>query len=226
MRWHVYPDHEAASAAVAAKLVEFVKGRPLATLALPSGNTPRRVYELMAEHSPYFARVCVFALDEYHGKGEGDPDSFATFFRNHVFGPLGIANGRDRVLNGRAPDPVLEASQYESMITAFGGLDLTFLGLGANGHIAFNEPGEVLHAHTHVADLKPPASDIAPRGLTMGVGTLFTSPKIVMLATGAKKAAAVRRMLRGPIDTQCPASLLQVHPDAEVYLDTAAAADL
>jgi glucosamine-6-phosphate deaminase len=226
MRWHVYPDHEAASAAVAAKLAEFVQNRPLATLALPSGNTPKRVYELLVPHAPSFKRVCIFALDEYLGLGADDPRSFAAFFREHVFGPLGIEGGRARCLDGAAADPVREAAQYESMITAYGGLDVTLLGLGTNGHIAFNEPADHLEAHTHVAELKPPASDVAPRGITMGVATLLSSPKVLMLATGSNKSQAIRQMLRGPIDPRCPASLLQAHPDAEVFLDTAAAADL
>ncbi|MDB5096540.1 MAG: glucosamine-6-phosphate isomerase [Cyanobacteria bacterium RYN_339] len=226
MRWHVYPDHEAASVAVAAKLAEFVLGRPQATFALPSGNTPKRVYELLVPHAPAFKRVCVFALDEYLGLPADDPRSFAAFFREYVFGPLGIEGGRARVLNGAATDAIREAAQYESMITAYGGLDLTFLGLGGNGHIAFNEPADVLEAHTHVAALKPPATEVAPQGITMGIGTLFSAPKVLMLATGAKKSQAVRAMLRGPIDPRCPASLLQAHPDAEVFLDTAAAADL
>lgn len=220
---HVFPDHEAVSREVAGRLRAFVHEYPRAVLALPSGGTPERTYAVLAEDPAAFREVTVFALDEYLGLDAGDARSFAAFFRRHVFGPLGIAPERAHVLDGKALDPLVEAQDYEARIARAGHLDLTLLGLGANGHIAFNEPAPALTARTHVAALVPPASDVAPRGLTMGVGTLLAAPRVWLVATGRKKADAVARMLSGRVDPACPASLLQLHPAAEVFLDTSAA---
>lgn len=226
MRFTVYPDHEAASQAVAERLKAFLGDRPDAVLALPSGNTPTRIYELLRPTKALFAGATVFALDEYVGLDGSDPRSFAAFFQAHVFGPFELPRDRTFVLNGAAADLKAEGERYERLIAERGGLDLTLLGLGGNGHIAFNEPADQQVSRTHVVDLAPPASDVAPRGITMGVGTLLSSPTVLLIATGAAKAKAVGRMLSGQVDPRCPASLLQLHPRAEVFLDTAAAGEL
>jgi glucosamine-6-phosphate deaminase len=226
MLWTVFEDHESASQAVALRLLDFVRAKPDATLALPSGNTPTRIYELLKEEACAFAGITVFALDEYVGLGIEDSRSFARFFQDHVFGPFGLPPGQTHVLNGRAEQLAAEAARYEALILARGGLDLTLLGLGGNGHIAFNEPADVLAAHTHVTELAPPASEVASCGITMGMGTLLSAPYVMLIATGAKKAEAVRKMLSGRVDPRCPASLLQTHPRVEVFLDTAAAVEL
>ncbi len=220
---HVFQDHEAVSREVAGRLRALLHEFPRAVLALPSGGTPLRTYELLAQDPAAFREATVFALDEYLGLGPEDPRSFAAFFARHVFGPLGVAPERAWVLNGLATEPVVEAADYEARIARAGHLDLTLLGLGVNGHIAFNEPGPALTARTHVAALAKPSADVAPRGLTMGVGTLLSAPRVWLIATGRKKADAVARMLSGRVDPACPASLLEVHPAAEVFLDTSAA---
>lgn len=226
MQLHIFPDHEAVSHEVAGRLRAFVHEYPRAVLALPSGGTPIRTYELLAEHPQALGDATVFALDEYLGLAADDPRSFAAFFARHVFGPLGVAPARAHVLDGRTADPVATAEAYEVAIARAGGLDLTLLGLGGNGHIAFNEPAAALSARTHVAALAPPASQVAPRGLTMGVATLLAAPRVWLIATGRKKADAVARMLGGRVDPLCPASLLQVHPAVDVFLDTSAAEGL
>lgn len=226
MRVHLFPDHEAVSQAVADRLVHFLADRPRSVLALPSGRTPERLYALLAENAEAFEEARIFGLDEFWGLPENDPRSFRTFFETHVFGPLAIPPRHGHVLNGQARDPQEECDRYEAAIAQAGGLDLTLLGLGANGHIAFNEPASTLQAHTHVAALAVPASDVAPRGVTMGVGTLLSAPKVMLMASGAGKADAVARMLSGTIDPACPASMLQVHPNVDVFLDSAAASKL
>jgi glucosamine-6-phosphate deaminase len=221
---HVHPDADAVAVALAERLTGRLREQPASVLALPSGNTPIAAYARLAHEPGLFSQATVFALDEFVGLGPDDPRSFASFFRTHLFGPCGIPPGRAHVLDGRAPDLAAEASAYEAAIAKAGGLDLTLLGLGANGHIAFNEPGTTLGVRTHVVELAPPSSDIAPRGITMGVGTLLSAPSVWLIATGPAKAEAVRRMTCGQVDVGCPASLLQLHPDAHVFLDTAAAA--
>lgn len=227
---HVFADHEAVSRAIADRLTRFVNERPASVLALPSGNTPVRTYELLAaavaERRVSFEAATVFALDEYRGLDESDERSFRAFFKRHVFEPLGIAATRRHALDGTAPEPELEAAWYEGAIAEVGGLDLTLLGLGGNGHIAFNEPASTLQARTHVAILAHPANQVAPEGITMGVGTLLSAPTVWLMATGAGKAEAVACMLGGTVDPACPASLLQVHPRAEIFLDQAAAGRL
>jgi glucosamine-6-phosphate deaminase len=227
---HVLPDHEAVSQAVAGRLIAFAREFPAGTYALPSGNTPLRLYELLAEavkaEQVHFGWANVFALDEYVGLGADDARSFAAFFKRHVFGPLGVAPGQGHWLDGLATDLEAEAARYEEAIAEAGGLNLTLLGLGANGHIAFNEPAPALQAHTHTATLAAPASDVAPQGVTMGVGTLLSAPKVMLMASGAGKADAVARMLSGTVDPACPASVLQLHPNVDVFLDRAAASKL
>lgn len=227
---HVLPDHEGVSQAVAGRLTAFAREFPAGTYALPSGNTPLRLYELLAEAAKaeqvHFGWANVFALDEYVGLGPEDARSFAAFFRRHVFGPLGVAEGHGHLLDGLASDLAAEAERYEDAIAAAGGLNLTLLGLGANGHIAFNEPGASLQAYTHTAVLAAPASMVAPRGLTMGVGTLLAAPKVMLMASGVGKADAVAAMLSGKVDPHCPASVLQLHPNVDVFLDRAAASKL
>ncbi|MEB3197527.1 MAG: glucosamine-6-phosphate deaminase [Candidatus Sericytochromatia bacterium] len=224
--FHVLPDEDAVSEALARHLADFLRLRPRAVLALPSGNTPIKTYAHLARAPECLAEATVFALDEYVGIPAADPRSFAHFFATHLFGPCRLPSARAHVLNGCAPDLGSEAVAYEAAIAAAGGLDMTVLGLGANGHIAFNEPAQALSARTHVADLAPPASDVAPQGITMGVATLLSAPRIVLIATGAHKQEAVARMAGGSVDPACPASLLQVHPDVNVFLDTAAAAQI
>lgn len=220
---HVFPDHEAVSREVAGRLRAYLHDSPRAVLALPSGGTPKRMYQLLAADRSAFAEAHVFALDEYVGLGGDDPRSFRAYFAQHVFGPLGLPPERARVLDGLACDLAVEAAAYEKLIAGAGGLDLTLLGLGANGHIAFNEPAATLTARTHVTPLAPPASSVAPQGITMGVATLLAAPRVWLMATGAQKAEAVARMLSGSVDPGCPGSLLLLHRAAEVFLDTAAA---
>lgn len=226
LQLHVLPDAEAVATTVATRLTAFLRARPKAVLALPSGNTPIAAYARLAGEPGLFDEATVFALDEFVGLGPEDPRSFAAFFRTHLFGPCAVPPERAHVLDGQAPDLAAEAARYERAIAEAGGLDLTVLGLGANGHIAFNEPAPTLGVRTHVAPLAPPSSAIAPRGITMGVGTLLSAPGVWLIATGAGKADAVGRMLSGQVDPACPASLLQLHPNAHVFLDTAAASTI
>ncbi|HEY9723817.1 MAG TPA: 6-phosphogluconolactonase, partial [Oscillatoriaceae cyanobacterium] len=161
IKLHVYPDHDTMSRAVAVRLLAQLHEKPESVLALPSGKTPETLYAHLVDagkHGAHFERVRLFALDEYLGLGADDPRSFAAFFRQQLYGPLGLPPERARVLDGRARDPKAECAAYEKAIADAGGLDLTLLGLGANGHIAFNEPATALQARTHVTPLAPPAS--------------------------------------------------------------------
>jgi glucosamine-6-phosphate deaminase len=156
----------------------------------------------------------------------------------HLFGGINIHNRRIHSLNGAAADLDAECERYEDRLASVGGVGLQLLGIGANGHVGFNEPGDYLVARTHrVTLLEATRRDNArlfggdparvPReALSMGMGTILKADAILMIATGAAKAACVARMVQGPITTQLPASFLQTHRRVEVYLDRAAASRL
>lgn len=230
MRFVRFDSPAETAAALAESLLAFLSNCPDAVLALPSGNTPLPLYAILAgavaEGRADFGRATVFALDELGGLGAEDPRSFARYFRTHVFGPLGVAPERAHVMDGAAADPEAECRRYEEAIRAAGGLDLAVLGIGENGHIAFNEPAAALRVESGVVKLQPPNDRIAPTGLSMGVGTILGAGTVWLTATGASKAAAVARMANGLIDPACPASFLAVHPDATIFLDAEASARL
>ena len=185
-----------------------------------------------------FARASTVNLDEFIGIDRSHPGSFYRFMAASLFDGIDIGPGHIHFLDGMAPNLVHECEQYEQTIAAIGGIDLQILGIGQNGHIAFNEPGDALIARTHVAALLPQTraanaplfgGDVAtvPTGaLTMGVGTILAAREILLIATGEVKAKAVASMLQGPLTPRVPASFLQVHGRTDVYLDRAAASRL
>ena len=184
-----------------------------------------------------FSHATAFLLDEFVGLDESHAGSFRRFLTEHLLSGINLSPNQTHSLNGVAPDPDGECERYEETIAAVGGLDLLLLGLGVNGHIGFNEPGQTLAARTHRVTLldSTRAENAGPFGgaalvpteaLSMGIGTILRADTIVIIATGARKASAVAGMLRGPVTTTLPASFLQLHRRVEAYLDRAAAAAL
>ncbi len=231
MRIKRLPSAEAVSLELAQGIALALK--PGARLALPSGETPRKAYGLLgdwvAEGTISFAGTTLFALDEYLGLGPDHPDSFARFFAEALLSRIDLPAGSFHALRGDAEDAAAEASRFASLIAA-GGLDLAVLGIGRNGHIAFNEPSERLVSGIHVATLSKMTRDALPaqlsgvrQGLTMGVGTIMQARKLILAATGESKAQAVAHAAGPWLDPRWPASLLQAHPDAEMLLDPGAA---
>ncbi len=225
------PSSEAVSLELAQAIARALK--PGARLALPSGETPRLAYALLGEWVAAgrisFAGTQLFALDEYRGLPADHPDSFAHFFAEALLSRIDLPEGAFHAPRGDAEDAGAETHRYEALI-ADGGLDLAVLGIGRNGHIAFNEPSDRLVVKTHVARLADMTREGMPsslhaihQGLTMGVGTITRARKVLLAATGASKASAIARAFGGLVDPRCPASVLQLHPDAEVLLDPSAA---
>jgi glucosamine-6-phosphate deaminase len=228
--------------AAAQRIAEALRQRPDLVLGLPAGRTPVGVYaelvRLNAAGQADFSRATAFALDEFAGLDHTHPASFHRFIREHLIEPVGLPLDRFHSLNGAADDLQAECDRYEAAIQRSGGIGLQVLGIGSNGHIAFNEPADELPARTHRVTLldgtrKASAAlfhgDVTrvPRhAVTMGVGTILRAAAIVLLAAGEGKAASVERMTRGPITTRMPASLLQAHRSVEIYLDRAAASHL
>lgn len=238
----VFADAGAVAAAFARHIAACVERKPTLVLGLATGRTPIPLYaELVRLHRAGrldLSRVTTFNLDEFVGLGAGDPRSYRGFMRAHLLAHVNIAPARVNFLNGLARDVDRECARYERAIARAGGIDLQILGLGANGHIGFNEPGESLHAHTHRTRLRAAtrranaglfggkAAAVPGEALSMGMATILYSRRIVLLATGSAKARCVQRMLQGPVTPRLPASFLQLHRGAEVWLDRAAASRL
>jgi glucosamine-6-phosphate deaminase len=211
-------------------------------MGLPTGRTPlllyRELVRLCEAGQADFSRARTFNLDEFVGVEPSDRRSYRAFMERHLFEQINLPRARIHFLNGTARDLERECARYERQIATAGGLDLLLLGLGRNGHIGFNEPGASLVAPTHKAALTLTTrranlslfdhrlSAVPRYGLSMGMTAIMRARRIVLLVTGAGKAAMVRRLVHGPITPRVPASFLQMHPAAEVWVDRAAASQI
>ena len=239
MELRIFDDAEQAAFALARRVAAALRERPQLVLGLPTGRTPIRTYaELTRMHSAGeadFSRAQTFNLDEFAGIDPRHPGSFRRFMEQHLFEAVGLRGERVHFLDGAAPDPDAECERYEREIEAAGGIDLQLLGIGANGHIGFNEPGDQLVARTHRVTLHEVTRrenaalfggnpDQVPReALSMGMGTILHARCLVLLATGERKARCIERTVHGPLTTKMPASFLQTHRNVELFLDRAAA---
>lgn len=247
-----FDNEDALAAALATRVLEAILASPQLVLGLPTGRTPLALYRelrkrsgLSRRSSPGSARakadwtgVRTFNLDEFVGLDADHPGSYRAFMQAELFDHVSIDPANIGMLNGRAPDLTAECRRYEEAIVAAGGIDLQILGIGANGHIGFNEPADGLCAHTHIADLEQASREanaqlfggdwtaVPARALSMGMATILGARAIVLMATGAEKADAVYGMIEGLITPKLPASFLQVHPRVTVMLDEAAATRL
>lgn len=224
----------------AADIIEARVRQGPAVLGLATGSSPSGTYrELIRRHSEgglSFRRATAFTLDEYAGLPADHDQSYHSTIRrefvDHVDLPL------DQLLtpHGDAEDLPAEASRYDAAIREAGGVDVQILGIGANGHIGFNEPTSSLNSRTRVKTLAGvtrsdnarffPGGEVPQLCLTQGLGTIREAHQAVLVALGSNKAAAVRAMVEGPLSAFCPASVLQLHPRAVVILDPAAASEL
>lgn len=228
---------------VAADIVEdLVRRSPAAVLGLATGSSPVPAYrELVRRHrdgsAPSYDRVRCFTLDEYVGLPAGHPQTYRETVLRELTDDLGIP--RDRVA-GPDPDPagLPEAGErYEEALRAAGGVDLQVLGIGTDGHLAFNEPGSSLASETRLKTLAEQTrqdnarffgsvDDVPRHVLTQGLGTILRARHLLLVAIGAAKAEAVAAAVEGPLSASCPASVLQLHPRVTVLLDDAAAGAL
>ena len=223
----------------AQRVATLLHDSPRAVLGLPTGRTPILLYDLLAEQHAAgeldFAQVESFNLDEFVGIGQDHPGSYRSYMQRYLFDRVNVAKGQGHVLDGLAPDADAECARFEQLIAAAGGIDLMILGLGGNGHIGFNEPADSLQARTHRVTLLQPSreanagffggdpSQVPAEAMTMGMGTILKSRRILLLVTGEEKAPTVAAMIRGAVTTQLPASFLQLHDEVEVICDAGAA---
>lgn len=217
---------------------DFVCEKPDCVLGLATGATPVPTYNYIAQQyadgKVSFKNVKTFNLDEYCDLPREHKNSYYTFMKENLFSKLDISLDNVGFLNGNAENPEAESARYAADIASKGGIDIQLLGIGRNGHIAFNEPADEFTGESHkikLTDSTIEANSIyfddipMPRyAMTMGIGSIMKAKKIVLIATGSSKAEAIKAMIKGPVTPHCPASVLQQHNDVVVFLDEAAAA--
>ncbi|HEV7948280.1 MAG TPA: glucosamine-6-phosphate deaminase, partial [Glaciihabitans sp.] len=225
----------------ATKIASVVRAKPAAILGLATGSSPTAIYAALASQVTSgeldFSATSGFALDEYVGIPLEHPESYASVIARDIVGPLGMDPSKVRVPDGRAADIQAAAAEYDAAIAAAGGIDIQILGIGANGHIGFNEPTSSFASRTRIKTLAPrtrednarffdnPAA-VPTHCLTQGLGTILEAHEVVLVAQGAAKAHAVAQMIEGPLTSMLPGSALQLHPHATVIIDEEAASNL
>jgi glucosamine-6-phosphate deaminase len=209
----VTSDYRTLSREAAHIVAEAARLKPTLSIGLPAGNTPTGMYEELAAYQLDFSRVKTFNIDEYVGLAPDDPRSFHAYMRRTFFDHINLPPE-----NIHFPD-----KDYEETVRAAGGIDLLVLGVGRNGHIAFNEPGSEFTSRTRIVDLAPETVAPVGRGITMGIATILEARRILLLASGSSKREILRRALEGPVQKSLPATALQLHPALTVIVDKAAA---
>ncbi|SFB91005.1 glucosamine-6-phosphate deaminase [Nocardioides terrae] len=234
---------KADAGALAADAIEaLVRAKPEAVLGTATGSSPLPIYaELVRRHQagtgPSYAGVRTFNLDEYVGLPAGHEQTYRATIQRELTDALGLPDG-----HVHGPDPAEDGlptagARYESLIVESGGVDLQVLGIGADGHLAFNEPGSSLASRTRIKTLTAQTrsdnarffgsvDEVPIHVLTQGLATILDARHLVLIATGAGKADAVAAAVEGPVSASCPASVLQLHPHATVLLDGDAAGSL
>jgi glucosamine-6-phosphate deaminase len=238
----ICPDEARVGELVAAKIAQVVhRAGPEAVLGVATGSSPLRVYEALAARIAAgtldLSRAYAFALDEYVGLPRDHAQSYAAVIRRTVTQPLGMMPDRVKCPDGLASDLELACEEFEAAIKAAGGVDVQLLGIGSNGHIGFNEPSSSLTSRTRIKTLAnrtrvdnqrffAALDEVPVHCLTQGLGTIMDARHVVLTAQGAAKAHAIAAVVEGPVSAMCPGSILQMHPNATVIVDEAAASAL
>lgn len=211
--------------------------KPDCVLGLATGSTPIGTYKQLIEWYEKgdldFGDVSSVNLDEYKGLPKENDQSYYYFMHHNLFDYVNINPERTNLPNGMEPDSEKECARYDAVILSMGGVDLQLLGLGHNGHIGFNEPGESFEKGTHCVDLTErtieankrffaSADDVPKQAYTMGIRTIMMARKILVVVSGEDKADIVQKAFFGAVTPQVPASILQMHPDVTVVADEAA----
>lgn len=232
---------EEASRKAAAMITAAVKANPKIVLGLATGSTPVGMYREMIKavkaKEVSYSQVRTWNLDEYLGLAGTHDQSYRYFMNTNLFDSIDIKKSNTHVLNGLAKDWRKEVKAYEAAIKKAGGIDIQVLGIGSDGHIAFNEPGSSLSSRTRLVSLTPQtikdnsrffkkAADVPKQALSMGVGSIMEAKKIILLAFGKNKADAVAAAVEGGVSQFCTASALQMHEDAWFFCDEEAASRL
>jgi len=236
MTFHIIKtnNYDQMSRIAANKVISTVKKKPNAVLGLATGSTPEGLYRFLIEDHQLkgtsYKYVTTINLDEYIGLDKKDKNSYFTFMREKLFTHIDINLNHTHVPNGVAFNTEEEATRYEKFIHDIGGIDLQILGIGHNGHIAFNEPGTSFKSVTHVIELTERTrkanaryfnsiEEVPTHAITMGIQSIMDSKEIILLASGSSKAEAIKKLVHGDISEQFPASALRLHPKVTIIAD-------
>lgn len=238
----VAADDAAMSQCAADVIEQTIRDFPDAVITLPTGATPLKLFDILAARCARkeidFSHVTFYSLDDYLGLSGDEPNSLTAWLRSTLLERINLDPTRTHLVPAGAHNPAAAAEVYDRQIAESGGFDLAVLGIGANGHIAFNEPGSSVDSRTRVVSLTSDtvaqasaywagALSIPNRALTVGIANLLEARKIVLLASGSAKAEALKGALEGPTTPDLPASFLQLAGSRlEVIADEDAAADL
>lgn len=238
MKIIIAKDYEEMSAKAFEVMAEVVKNNPRAVLGLATGSTPLGLYRNMIndhkKNGTSYKQMKTVNLDEYAGLDETSDQSYIYFMRKNLFDGLDIDLKNTNIENGTAADREAECARYTALLNELQ-QDIQVLGIGSNGHIAFNEPGTPFGSDTHIVDLAESTiqdnsrlfkniDEVPRQAFTMGLKNIMHAKKILILANGANKAKAVYGLVKGEVTEQVPASVLQLHPDCTLVCDEAAAA--
>jgi glucosamine-6-phosphate deaminase len=227
--------------AAAEKFADLIRRKSNCILGLATGSTPLGVYqELVKIHKKQhldLSLVQTFNLDEYVGVPREHQQSYYHFMKTHLFDHVNIHPNSIHIPDGMSSDIEKECIEYEKKILESGGIDLQILGIGSNGHIAFNEPYSSLGSRTRIKTLTEKTrkdnarffssmEEVPKYAITMGVGTIMDSKSIILMAIGENKAWAIKKTVEGPITALVPATMVQMHRDATIMIDREAATEL
>jgi glucosamine-6-phosphate deaminase len=237
----IHTDYDQMSRAAARMVFDVLNAKPNAVLGMATGSTPLGLYKelvrLHKEENLDFSHVTTFNLDEYVGLPVDHPQSYHYFMREHFFQHVNIPPENVHIPSGSTSNYPAFCAWYEQRIAECGGIDLQILGIGSDGHIAFNEPASSLSSRTRLKTLSKQTIDDNARffeqrenvpvyAITMGVGTILEARKLILLASGEAKADAIARAVEGPVTGMITASALQLHADVKVLIDEPAASEM
>lgn len=237
----ILKDYQGLSQAAADLAAREIIAKPNIVLCLPTGETPIGMYQELVQKYQRgeidFSEVVTFNLDEYWGLSPEHPQSYHYYMQHTLFRHINVGPTNAHLLNGIAADIQTECQHYDQQIQENGGIDLQILGIGNNGHLGFNEPAISLNSKTHLVNLSDDTiyansrffdniEEVPTKALTVGMGTIMKAKKIMLLASGEKKAAAINKTINGLVSTQSPSTFLQLHPDVTIIIDKDAASEL
>jgi glucosamine-6-phosphate deaminase len=237
----VVEDYKTLSDRAAEVVIQKIREKPDSTIGFATGGTPKGLYsQLIKAHEESgldFSKLTTFNLDEYVGLSPEHQQSYAYYMWSTLFDHVNVTESQVYIPHGMAEDIDAHCQWYERRIEEAGGIDLQILGIGANGHIAFNEPGSSLASRTREKTLASKTvrdnaryfeeSDMVPEyAITMGVGTIMEADEVLLLASGERKAEAMKKTLEGHLTAMIPASMVQMHRFAHVIIDEGAASEL
>ena len=241
MRIYCCENYEDMSRKAANVIAAQMINKPNSVLGLATGSTPIGTYKNLVDRYEQgdidFSDITTVNLDEYKGLSVDHDQSYRYFMNDNLFSKVNIDISRTHVPNGMEPDADKACEEYNSIIESVGGIDLQLLGLGHNGHIGFNEPSDSFDKLTHCVDLTESTieankrffekvEDVPRQAYTMGIKTIMSAKKVLMVACGEDKADIIAKAFAGPITPEVPASILQLHPDVILVGDKAALSKL